>query len=67
MDPTDSNANNFRALFIRLPIISSSMWLDVCGWTVPAGFPSPAADHTEERIDLNKQLIRNKAAGSLDL
>jgi DNA polymerase V len=45
-----------------VPIISSPMWLDVCGWTVPAGFPSPAADHTEERIDLNKQLIRNKAA-----
>lgn len=38
------------------------MWLDVCGWQVPAGFPSPAADHTEERIDLNKQLIRNKEA-----
>lgn len=29
---------------------------------MPAGFPSPAADHTEERIDLNQQLIRNKAA-----
>lgn len=40
----------------------SPLWLDVCGWLVPAGFPSPAADHTEERIDLNKQLIRNKAA-----
>jgi DNA polymerase V len=41
---------------------TSPLWLDVCGWQVPAGFPSPAADHTEERIDLNKQLIRNKAA-----
>ena len=41
---------------------ASPLWLDVCGWLVPAGFPSPAADHTEERIDLNKQLIRNKAA-----
>jgi DNA polymerase V len=29
---------------------------------VPAGFPSPAADHTEERIDLNQHLIRNQAA-----
>ena len=36
--------------------------LDVCSWKVPAGFPSPAADHTQERIDLNKQLIRNKEA-----
>lgn len=40
----------------------SPMWLDVCGWKVPAGFPSPAADHTQEMIDLNKQLIRNKEA-----
>ena len=39
-----------------------SIMLDVCGWKVPAGFPSPAADHTQERIDLNKQLIRNKEA-----
>jgi DNA polymerase V len=40
----------------------SPMWLDVCAWKVPAGFPSPAADHAQERIDLNKQLIRNKEA-----
>lgn len=38
------------------------LWLEVCGWPVIAGFPSPAADHTQERIDLNKQLIRNKEA-----
>lgn len=42
--------------------MSTPMWLDVCCWKVPAGFPSPAADHTQERIDLNKQLIRNKEA-----
>jgi len=45
-----------------LPLDVGSLWLDVCGWLVPAGFPSPAADHTEERIDLNQHLIRNKAA-----
>ena len=45
-----------------IPVTSTPMWLDVCGWKVPAGFPSPAADHTQERIDLNKQLIRNKEA-----
>ncbi len=38
------------------------LWLDVCAWKVPAGFPSPAADHAQERIDLNKQLIRNQEA-----
>lgn len=45
-----------------IPITSTPLWLDVCSWKVPAGFPSPAADHTQERIDLNKQLIRNKEA-----
>ncbi len=34
----------------------------MCEWTVPAGFPSPAADHTQKRIDLNDHLIRNKEA-----
>lgn len=33
--------------------------LEVCGWSVPAGFASPAADHTRKRIDLNKHLIYN--------
>lgn len=45
-----------------VPVQSSPMLLDVCGWTVAAGFPSPAADHTQKRIDLNEQLVRNKAA-----
>ena len=48
-------------------ILSSSappdaLELEVCAWPVAAGFPSPAADHTQERIDLNRQLIRNKEA-----
>jgi DNA polymerase V len=29
---------------------------------VPAGFPSPADDHSEGAIDLNERLIRNKVA-----
>ncbi|WNV05748.1 translesion error-prone DNA polymerase V autoproteolytic subunit [Candidatus Methylospira mobilis] len=29
---------------------------------ISAGFPSPADDYVEDRIDLNEQLIRNKAA-----
>lgn len=29
---------------------------------IPAGFPSPAEDHLDIKLDLNKQLIRNPAA-----
>jgi DNA polymerase V len=47
---------------VPVQIQSSPMLLDVCGWAVAAGFPSPAADHTQNRIDLNEQLVRNKAA-----
>lgn len=50
-------SSNFPTLLSPQPL-----WLDVCAWKVPAGFPSPAADHAQERIDLNKQLIRNQEA-----
>jgi DNA polymerase V len=43
-------------------VLSTPLHLGVCAWKVPAGFPSPAADHTQERVDLNKELIRNKDA-----
>ncbi|MFL2656105.1 MAG: LexA family protein [Burkholderiaceae bacterium] len=43
-------------------INSNPLVLDVCSWTVVAGFPSPAADYTQQRIDLNNHLIRNKDA-----
>lgn len=49
-------------LCFPIKVTSSPLMLEVCSWTIPAGFPSPAADHTQERIDLNKQLIRNKEA-----
>ena len=50
-------------LLNHLPqVLSVPLYLDVCTWKVPAGFPSPAADHTQERVDLNKELIRNKDA-----
>ena len=29
---------------------------------VPAGFPSPAADYEQDRLDLNKHLVSNPAA-----
>ncbi|CAG0926181.1 unnamed protein product, partial [Notodromas monacha] len=32
----------------------------MCSWKVPAGFASPAADHTKKRIVLNDHLIKNE-------
>lgn len=42
-----------------ISIKPNPLWLEVCGWTVPAGFPSPAQDHVQRRIDLNEHLIHN--------
>tara|TARA_B100000700_G_C14902374_1_gene788004 strand:- start:688 stop:1128 length:441 start_codon:yes stop_codon:yes gene_type:complete len=52
----------FMSYHQPISIKPNSLILDVCGWKISAGFPSPAADHTEQRIDLNTQLIRNKNA-----
>lgn len=47
---------------VLLHIPDAKAWLQMCAWKVPAGFPSPAADHTRKRIDLNEHLIRNREA-----
>ena len=39
------------------PILESPLLLPFYGDTVSAGFPSPATDHEEQAIDLNKELI----------
>ena len=36
--------------------------LPLFGHTVPAGFPSPADDYVEDRLDLNQLLVQNKSA-----
>ena len=36
--------------------------IPLCGQAVPAGFPSPADDYVENRLDLNQLLIHNKSA-----
>lgn len=33
--------------------------------SVPAGFPSPAADHVEQQVDLNEHLMLNRDASFL--
>ncbi len=45
-----------------IKINSNPLVLNACSWTVIAGFPSPAADYTQQQIDLNEHLIRNKDA-----
>lgn len=40
-------------LFLNLPLFASK---------IPAGFPSPADDHLEAGIDLNRQYVRHPAA-----
>ena len=42
--------------------LPSSLRLPLFGHTIAAGFPSPADDYVEDRIDLNQHLIRHKEA-----
>ena len=46
------------------PIPIEAVPIPILGFfaSVHAGFPSPAADHSQKRIDLNEHLIRNKEA-----
>lgn len=47
---------------IQLPEIRSSKRLPLYSHKVVAGFPSPADDYVEARLDLNEKLISNKEA-----
>lgn len=43
----------------RIPAAQKQPFFDVF---VPAGFPSPAADYREDKLDLNEHLIKNPPA-----
>lgn len=49
-------------LEIIAPDLDSKIELPLASSGVSAGFPSPAEDHLEGRLDLNKALIRHAAA-----
>lgn len=40
----------------------SVLKIPLYGHTIPAGFPSPADDYIEDRLDLNQLLVHNKVA-----
>ncbi|MBM3434716.1 MAG: translesion error-prone DNA polymerase V autoproteolytic subunit [Bacteroidetes bacterium] len=44
------------------PGFKSLKELDLFSYHIPAGFPSPAEDFLEKRLDLNDYLVRNQAA-----
>jgi len=47
---------------IYTPDLSTEYLQSLFDGLVPAGFPSPAADYEENKLDLNRHLIRNSAA-----
>ena len=47
---------------IILPDKHSGLFLNLYTSQIPAGFPSPAEDFMEKRLDLNDHLIRNPTA-----
>lgn len=47
---------------IYLPSRARRLSRPVLMWHIPAGFPSPAEDYVEGRIDLNRDLIRHPFA-----
>lgn len=47
---------------LRLVDHPTSLELPLFTSTVPAGFPSPADDHIEGKLDLNEHLVRRPAA-----
>jgi DNA polymerase V len=47
---------------IYTPDLSTRCQQSLFDGLVPAGFPSPATDYEENKLDLNRHLIRNSAA-----
>lgn len=51
-----------KKLDIYLPDTTTELELPLMQGGISAGFPSPADDYVEERIDLNRELIKNPSA-----
>ena len=51
-----------EAKTVHMPDLSVKNHQSLFEAVVPAGFPSPAADYEEDKLDLNKHLIKNPVA-----
>jgi len=51
-----------EAKTVHIPDLSTKYRQSLFEAVVPAGFPSPAADYEEDKLDLNKYLIKHPAA-----
>ena len=55
-------ADNLQLPILELSQLSMLLDLPLFGSKIPAGFPSPADDHLEATIDLNRQFVHHPAA-----
>lgn len=55
-------AENLQLPIMELSQLPMLLDLPLFGSKIPAGFPSPADDHLEATIDLNRQYVRHPAA-----
>ena len=53
---------NTKVRTVYISDLSTTCQQSLFDGRVPAGFPSPAADYEEDKLDLNKYLIRHPAA-----
>lgn len=58
----NKNNKKYSKLKFFKPSFDKEIDLPFIEANIPAGFPSPAEDYLEARLDLNKELIANKSA-----
>ncbi len=56
------SSDNLQLPMLELSQLPMLVDLPLFGTKIPAGFPSPADDHLEATIDLNRQYVRHPAA-----
>lgn len=59
--PAQNTGEGGAALVPVIPLEKLTLELPFCG-AVPAGFPSPADDYLEERLSLDKYIIKNPSS-----